>query len=182
MNCQEWEERVAHYAGGDLTGPETTAVEQHLMGCPECRKLAAELREQLGLLRDLHAEPIADAHLTALRMRVLSELSAARPAWWRHGWISIAAAAAIVMLAVFVAPRRRVETPKPAQIAVQRVPEALPAAPSENAPARPAVRHARPRRLVASRAPIGTAQTADPVVIKLMTNDPDVVIYWIGNK
>ena len=181
MNCKEWEERIALYAGGDVTPAETASVEKHMADCAQCRSFAAKLREQLSMLRAVHDEPIADAHFTALRTRVLSELNRVQPDWWRRRWIYAAGVAGIAILAILVAPRHRIEAPRPPQVAIQPAPEKASVADAAVNPAvRPLVRHTRPRRLVASRAPVGPPEPADPMVIKLMTNDPDVVIYWIG--
>ena len=52
MNCLDWEERIALYAGGDLTGAEAAEVERHVADCAGCQVFWSGLRETLAELRD----------------------------------------------------------------------------------------------------------------------------------
>ena len=166
MNCRDWEEKVALYAGGDVA----PGVEEHLTGCAGCQELANGLRESLGLLREAHGEAVDEAHLAAVRARVLSKLQRGGRPWWV--W-AMAAAAVLVVVGVAVRPRpvvvvapvARVETP----VIVPRVENTAPAA----------GRSARATR--ARVAPAVAVERGEPLMVKLITDDPDVIIYWISD-
>jgi hypothetical protein len=146
------------------------------------------------LLREAHGEPIDPAHYAAVRARVLAELGRERRPLWRWTWVrGLAAAVAVVavMVAVTLIPR-----PKPVE---RGAPTAFvgpaptvsvgPPAFLVYGPATPmiAVRtpipvRRRPRALAQARQEgrPGGLPHQEPVVIKLLTDDPNVVIYWIG--
>jgi len=186
MNCRNWEERIALYAGGDLPLAEAVEVERHLGDCPGCQVFASGLKESLELLQGAHAEPVAAAHFAAVRARVMAELEGARQPWWRKVWVyGLAAAAAALFLILALRPG----PPAPVHhLAVQAPP---PAAPVEAPPVVPRVAShvqrksatRRPHLEVSVRPPLARApDLGPPVVVKLVTDDPDVVIYWITDK
>jgi anti-sigma factor RsiW len=181
MNCTHWEERIALYAGGDLPAAEAAEVERHLGDCPGCQVFASGLKESLHLLQGIHQEEIAPAHFAAVRARVIAELEGSLRPWWRKAWVyglaAAAAAALILMLAWHPAapmqPRRMaVQAPPPQQI------EVTPPAPV--VPRVTKAHHVRRRR---TQPPAALpAEPGPPIVVKLLTNDPDVVIYWITDN
>jgi len=177
MNCLDWEERIALEAGGDLPATEVSAVEQHLAACSECRAFRDALSGNLELLRQAHQAPIAEAQLAAVRARVMAEVT--RPPRWRWVWLGgLAAAAVTAMLLVALRPARVVELP---HVAV-----CVPPAPA------PPVLRPLPRGggSVAARFPsrdrkgavLASASEPEPLVVKMITTDPDVVIYWIADR
>lgn len=179
MNCRDWEERIALYAGGDLGPQESSAVERHLEGCGECRGFAQGIADSLALVRAAHEEPIAAGHYAGVRAAVLDRL-AREPRPWRR-WLWAPALAAGLAVAGLFLTVRPVEKPKPnVYMAAMLPPVELPAVPVR--PAEPVaqpvpVRRPRPRRTVAPKPP----EPVEPLVVKLITNDPDVVIYWIAD-
>jgi hypothetical protein len=176
MNCGDWEERIALYCGGDLAAAEARAVEEHLADCAGCQAFAGGLQDSLETLREAHAEPIAEAHFAAVRARVMGELECPRRPWRRWAWVvGAAAVAAAATLAVALTTHRPAELPaRPVEIAA---PVKSAAAPELVALRQPAKRRTR-RRVVRARAP----QPVEPLVVKLVTDDPNVVIYWITGK
>ena len=156
MICQECELRLAEGEFG--------AVEDHLLECPECRALAEELRENAAALAAMREE-VAPILLPQPRPR-------------SRIWIS-AAAAALVLLALGL-PRHRVRTPAPPPIAPVAAP--LPA-PTLVAPAPAAASVTRKRTYKAAtvreRFAPRPAQPEETFMVKMLTPDPDVVIYWI---
>jgi anti-sigma factor RsiW len=183
MTCRDWEERIALHAGGDLPAAEAAQLEAHLAACESCRGVAGMYASGLELLREAHREPIGEAHYAALRARVLAELRLGRRPAWRWIWIGgLAAAAAAVVLLLWPRP---VHTPE--RIIVAAIPPAAvqTVEPAVAAPAR--MRH--PRRLVrrATVAPLAAVvpepekRPAEPLLVKLLTDDPNVVIYWIAD-
>jgi anti-sigma factor RsiW len=167
MNCLDWEERIALYAGGDLTGAEAAEVERHVADCAGCQVFWSGLRETLSELRESHAEEIAPAHFAAVRARVMGEIDRERKVWRRLAWVSGVGIAAAVILGLVLRPGPL--PPPPARIAAS-----IPAAPLRAATVSPPTR-SRPRLARQARA-------GQPVLIKLQTADPNIVIYWIGEN
>lgn len=168
MNCPEWEERIALHAGGDLPPNEIAETEQHLVHCGSCREFAEGLAQSLAIARTAHAEPLQPAAFTALRARLLEQIAREPRPSRRLAWILpllAAAATAVVLLPRPVEPIRTTVTPPPAPLLEQ------PVAPATARPIAPK----RPRRRPKPRPP------AEPLMVKLVTDDPDVVIYWIPN-
>lgn len=182
MNCSEWEEQIALYLGGDLTSEESSEVKRHLGDCLGCQVFASGLKESMALLQGLHHEPIDTAHFAAVRARVMSELEGGRHSWWRTAWVyGLAASAAALFLLLALHPS--------APVAPRHV-AGTAAAPDVPVTARAAgldtpvkVAHRRRSATRRSRSGEGIRVTpAPPIVVKLLTDDPDVVIYWITDK
>ena len=159
MSCPDWQERIA--AGEEIA--------EHLAGCLQCREFAAAL----AILREAHHERLPDAHYATVRARVLERLENRRRKWVPL-WAGALAAAAILIVAILVVPHSR--NPIPVRPSVPAVTgpmaeavEPPPAAVSEVAP-RVAGKHQIRKR---------PQPAAEPLVVKLITDDPDVVIYWI---
>jgi anti-sigma factor RsiW len=131
----------------------TASLDQHLAACRACRALAFELRansEALGLLRAEDMPPVRHRVMAQVRAHDKTRKIA------RWGW-ALAAAAMIAMVLAW--PSNQIEK------------LALPLA-TVKAPAvdRVPVRHV-PKRL--------TRQSPEMLKVKMLTADPDVVIYWI---
>jgi len=185
MSCKDWEERIALHAGGDLAREEAAAVERHLAECAQCRETAAAYGWSLDLLRETHREAMPEAHFAAVRARVLAELGRDRQPVWRRPWAWVlAGAVAAALVALVFAPGRQQPAPRTAT--------ARPAAPAikpavSEPPARPApvarvarVRSSRRKPVVVR--PIENGPPGEPLLIKLYTDDPDVIIYWIADR
>ena len=152
MSCAEWQEQVALYAGGDTVEPEVIA---HVRSCAACERYASDLRAAIAQWREM--PDIPEEALIDVRRRVHARLRRPRAiAWW------IAAAAAAVVIAL-LAPGLSVHEE---QLALS-----LP-----RPPAAPEVKIARTvqPRVVAPRRP-----QSKPAVIKLLTDDPEVVILLV---
>ncbi|HWC97699.1 MAG TPA: zf-HC2 domain-containing protein [Candidatus Sulfopaludibacter sp.] len=177
MNCIHWEERIALWAGGDLKAADAAEVERHLEDCPACQVFAAGLKESLEFAREAHQEAIAPAHFAAVRARVLAELAGTRRPWWRSAWTYGLSAAAVcaLLLAIGLPPRQVAVTTRPAVLPHVQVP----------IPDRPIVRQVQAvhRRTHRRAAPVPIpAGEEKPVIVKLVTDDPNVVIYWISDS
>ena len=153
MNCADFELRIA---AGETDDP---AVAEHVLVCSGCREFADDLAENAAALRSI--EPDAAAY-TALRARVMAAVEPKR----RFGWLWAAAATAIVTgMAVFwlTAPFRLPDPPRPVAV-VYRIP----------APETPVV-----HTVVVARK---KKQARRPILldaIKILTDDPNVVIIWL---
>ena len=187
MNCVDWEERIALYAGGDLAPETAETVERHVAECAGCQVLLSGLRESLALAREVHAEAVEAAHFAAVRARVLAELERAPARRWRFAWgFAMAAAAAVLLLVLW--PRPEPKTVTQARVPAPVVDQSGADSPVRGGPPGPPARVSRtvrPRRKAGPGGPERTRGSAppEPMVVKLLTNDPDVVIYWItGTK
>lgn len=118
----------------------------------------------MNWLRELRDEPVDQAVLDGIRRRALAQIAAAPPRrglrWW---WFLPPAAAAAVAGAMLLGMVRAPEPPRPMAF----TPPPMPALPSP----RPVPRRAAPVR--------AHAAATEPLLMKIVTDDPDVVIYWI---
>ena len=130
------------------------AVESHLSGCAECRALAEELRENAVAFGAMAEEEL----VLGLKAPLQAKARATRSLWIG------AAAAALLLLA-------------PQQVSRQRAPEAPPPAAPPLVPP-PLVAKARKPFRKRPRVPTETAR-AEPLMVKMLTPDPEVVIYWL---
>ena len=180
MNCKDWEERVALHAGGDLAAADAAdaaGVERHLAECAGCRMLWSGIKQSLELLQGAHAEAEAPGIYTAVRGRVLAKLEAGRMPWWRRGWVvGLAAAVAVMVVALASWPVPKVEILLPRVIAV------IPPAPAAQAlqAVRRQARGLPYRRRVVSPEQAGKTPR-QPLMVRLVTDDPNVIIYWIAD-
>lgn len=168
MNCVEWEEQIALLAGGDLGLSETADVEQHLAGCTRCREFQAGLVATLDTVRNLHKDEIPQAHFQAVRTGVLAEIRRERRVWRRLAWVSGVGIAAALIAGIALKPGPLPAPPK-------RLAVVIPAAPiaprvTTSVSTRTAGKTARPTR-----------PSGEPLLVKLQTADPKIVIYWIAD-
>ncbi len=159
MTCAEWQERIA--------AEEIDAgVRAHLASCGDCAEFVRELEANAAALREVTVPAAAYA---AVRARVRAEVRRPRRRWiW--AWVCAGAAAVIAALVLLATPRRA-QLPLP-DVAYAATP------PHVIVPQTPVrvVRHRHTKRLAPRRE---LARAEQPMTIKLQTDDPDVVIYWI---
>ena len=198
MNCTEFEERIALFVENDLSDAEVTAVERHLETCTDCREFAAGLRESQAMLKGLRREPFDDAIFADVRSQVIGRVSNVRPPMWPKYAI---AATLLVMLAAAALWRTRPAAP----VGVPAVTATIGPGPALSASRTPAPvqapqiakttgRHGRAKsrananvtlarqNIRPSRPAHPRAVNAEPLVVKLLTNDPEVVIYWLVDQ
>ena|ERR1043166_5388979 len=160
MTCHECELMLAL----DQRSPE---AEAHVAECAECRSLAQEMAANADALREMSGEPMPQ-----VRSAVLAEIRAqeSRRRVMRWGWALAAAAAAV--LAIGVAKKDRAVTP--VLVSKGESPVAHPVQAQEVA--RLAItRPMHHRRLESRRQP----ERLTPLRVKMLTSDPNVVIYWL---
>jgi hypothetical protein len=163
MNCIDWEEKVALYAGGDLADGD---VELHLTECDGCREFCAEIRRTLEGLRQEHLAEIPASDYTSVRSGVIAEIERGRRVWRRLAWASGVGIAAALVVGVWMRPGP------------------LPPAPPRGAVSIPsAVMTPRGERRVVSAPQAASLphKKREPVLVKLQTSDPKIVIYWIAD-
>ena len=178
MSCDQFEPLIALYIENDLAQAEARAVEWHLAGCDACREFAAEMRESQAALKALRTEFVDDAVLLQVRTEVLSAAS------HRHyrvvTWPRYAVAAGLVLALLGgwmwqMRPGARLESrPIAANVFAPPLPVTVPAP-----QARTRTRRARVRRHRPQAAPMFKSE---PLVVKMITDDPQVVIYWLVDQ
>jgi len=162
MTCARWEQRLALWVEGDLPAREATGVERHLEACAGCREARAALEQSQSALKELAAEPLDVMALAEVRERVMAAVPEQQPrravAWWPLAIPALAAALAAAILW----PR---DVPAP---------PSAPAAAIPPAPAAPKIVWTKPEPPLRH-----TAAAVGPLLMRIETDDPNVVIYWI---
>ncbi len=142
-------------------GQTTPDLEQHLAGCGDCRILWHELEANRHALRAMGLETVP-APPTPIRPML---------PWWK--WSSAAAALVLSLAGAWLASR----PPKPPQIVSVDV--NVTGVIQKEAPV---VKATIPDRLTPDQIrPAAVVPVADsePLQVKMLTPDPDVVIYWL---
>jgi len=183
------------HVGGDLPRRLGVAVERHLAGCAACRAVAAEVADGVTELRHLMAA--ATPRLGSVRAGVVREIVGSetrRRAVLRlrvalAATAALAVASAAVLLRGWQAAPAGVAPPAPAlgarATAVAPVPPpAAAGAPAPSPAARPTSRMASARSIAPAptelaRGPRVATRGERPMKITLLTDDPEVVIYWL---
>jgi len=186
MNCIYSENDIALFVEGDLASEKAGEVQEHLEFCAACSALVADLQQSQTAFKSLRQDTVSAAALSSVRARVLSEIreSRVKPAWGRWIYATAYATAAAMFAAVIglgIASQMRTPSLPQVQQVVLPVPPNIKevgtpllagkASHDEVVPARP-VRRSVAARVTASSAPKQT-------VVKLFTDDPNIVIYWL---
>lgn len=143
---------------------------QHLCLCPGCREVAEGLAQTQAALRRLGEEEVDGRVLADVRRRVMDEVVSRRPSWlytlgWRHAVTAAGLAVLVGTIGLWPPPAVPPPPAPPAfrlpapEVAKSRPPATRPVVPVKPAPA--------PR---------------EPLVVKMFTDDPDVVIVWIMDQ
>lgn len=171
MNCPDWEEQIASEI-------QSAGLDEHLQGCERCREFAREIEENRKALAEV---VIPAPAFDAVRLRVRSEIQARkrRKVLWACFGGAMAASYALLLLSM-LAPRLPSRSVlKPPHIAavppkIERAPVHVPVVARAHH-----IRRTHSGRLAAKAAP---AQQRDPLVVKMLTDDPNVIIIWLVNE
>ena len=158
------------------------------------------MRESQSLLKSLRQEAVSPATLSAVRSRVLAEIEGIRFRWaWGRWAYAVAGAVFVAIAGVGIALQMQKAEP-PVQLIVQTdTAVAADEAPSERSdvppssgvsagnttPSGPPVQQPRRVRKPKSNAvnpDVDVREPVKPLVVKLLTDDPDVVIYWLVDQ
>jgi hypothetical protein len=168
MTCQDCELLLAMEES-------SAELDRHLGECAECRTLAAELAANSDALREMATEA-----MPSVRGAVLAEVRAqnARRNVVRWGWALAAAAALVIAIGV-----SRMRTPVATLPTVAKMQPTV-EAPVVRQPVHVAASRLRvERRLERRRQPERLApqqpERLEALKVKMLTSDPDVVIYWL---
>ncbi len=159
MNCEECTRALASEDGA-------SELDEHLRQCPACRDYAAALEADRQVLATLRH--VAPAALFALRRGVSARIAKERAVRRVWAWSAGMAACLAVAFSIFTSGAPEATPPKP-QIAFRA------AGPPVDWEARTVSRPARRPPAPAHE----LAKAAQPLKIKIFTDDPNVVIYWL---
>jgi len=206
MSCSRWHRLIALEVGGDLDPRRSRSLENHLEGCTVCRDLSEELRSQREQLLRLDREAVGGVMLGSVRRAVLADLADRRRPFlpFLPGGQRLAfAGAAMVILVVAAVVLRQGRIPPQPRVAERSIPTSVPAPTTAPAPSPSNDEIAEPSLEVLPPAPLETVDRpplqlargdlparghemppslsapTEPMTIKILTDDPEVVIYWI---
>jgi hypothetical protein len=186
MTCQDFEKLIALDVESDLPKQNAGGLAEHLRTCPHCREFERKLQASQALLKELGQEAPDEAALREVRRGILSRLPSeagpkAYPVW------QFALGAGLVTLLIFAAIifMRPPRTPVKRTMARVQTPMATEATRRTPAPPPPSpARHPKKVRAVTARKSSASALRAsakrqpEPLMVKLFTDNPNVVIYW----
>lgn len=192
MRCSRVERYLAIAEDHEARPSVKRRIELHLSACEACRAFGESLRQSREALDGLRREPLDPAVLDEVRrgaLRAIETAADSRRTFTRPGLIWSFAAAAAAALLVLGLLTRNGERRAPETVRLSK-----PEAEQESRPRRtaavpePSEREAVPDETKRPPAPqphakkstrVTIAQRSQPVTIKMLTDDPDVVIYWI---
>jgi hypothetical protein len=204
MKCRYSETDIALYVEGDVGPDKACEIQTHLSVCTECRDLVIELRESQAVLKTLKQDTVSATSLALVRSQVLAEIQAGvKPVWGR--WV-YALAGGVFVAVVAVGSMLEMRKPQVEEI-VKSAPLPPPAAvpltrgtipepnanldhktrPSDrtmervnaNVPLREGDGRRRRQGVAHTEVPPEPSEPAKPLVVKLLTDDPNIVIYWL---
>ncbi len=190
MSCGDYEHLVALYVEEDLSAAERGRVKAHLQECSDCWDLAEDLRQSQAVFKSIRQDVPDATALAALRGRVLNEVGSREAmTWFERVFLgglrrkAAMAGIAIVVLGsglVWVARSPRNENVAPPAITVAREPAVVVPLPVSDPEPVDASRPPAPRRVSPPVPP--AEETATQVAIKFVTDDPNVIIYWLVDE
>jgi len=186
MNCADFEKLIALDAEGDLPERKADKLEHHLLACHHCQAFAQSLRISQDVLKELASETPDDGLLQGVRVGVLNRLPDGAAPKAFPLWQFALGAAVVALLAVAAIMLRRPTSPLPIQVtAIMQPPAAMRAMRQVTAPP-PNPLAQSPKRVQPSTARKSSAgapresakRRLEPLMVKLYTDNPHVVIYW----
>jgi hypothetical protein len=212
MTCHYSQNDIALYVEQDLPPAKIQEIELHLVTCDVCRDLAADLRESQATFKSLKQDVVSPAALSSVRSRVLAEVARVKvkPVWGRWVYAFTSGLLVVVMSVVWMGrPDQRenlvavkrvdVQPPqlsehheesvtKPETTAARRDQRFDQQAGQRSVGAGSSRSRAQSAGLAESSEESLTAEpevVPDPpkqLVVKLLTDDPNVVIYWLVDQ
>jgi anti-sigma factor RsiW len=193
MSCREFEGLIALHVEGDLAEAERRRVESHLRTCPDCWDLAEDLRDSQAAFKSMRQDVADQSALSSVRARVLVDIADLETGsfferWFLGGFRQRATLAGIAVLlvggaALWFSARRDIPSRSIAEtVVVVRVAAPEPELASEPSPPPPPKPATRPPRRHRPRPVVVPPEPQPQVTIKLLTDDPHVIIYWLGDE
>jgi len=165
MKCGRRDIAIAKMAGGDLSEWRAALLQRHLDACPRCAAMHMDLVSQRAASLDAHSEvDTVDGSFVAID--VLAQLDARDPSSRRiSGRMAVGVAIASMFIGMFLV-QRQLSAPFEQDRALLTKTST-----DTNSTA----------SIVAAQTDTSATQHSD-VVIQMVTNNPDVVIYWLGGS
>ena len=185
MSCRDFEYLIALHVEGDGSESERQRVESHLRTCSNCWDLAEDLKESQAVFKSIRENVPNQAMLSAVRARVLDDVARMESGTWFErlflpGFRQKATLAGMALMvvgggALLLVREQAIPIPPPVRIGPPVVPE----------PLAPTVSHAPAPKLRVRRqmpAPVPQDTVREQVTIKLLTDDPNIIIYWLVDE
>ena len=186
MNCKHSENDLALYVEGDLPEAKAEEVDVHLPACTACRQVVDELSGSQALFKSIRQETVRVAELTDLRVRVMERLAVQRSKLpWRRWVYALAGAAFVVVIMVCVVEREGHRDEKSVKVVELAAPPptvqaVVPPAKGESQnPVKVNVKHRARKKVIQPKA---SEEPPTPMMVKLQTDDPNIVIYWLFDQ
>jgi anti-sigma factor RsiW len=201
MKCDYSENDLALYAEGDLADAKIRELDSHLVSCGRCREVVEDLRETQAIFKGLKRDTVSGDALARVRIALLEQVESAKPSWGRWVYALAGAAFAVAVVAGLVSLHPWEKHQVQQAIKNDPLPPSLvrPAykedAERSDTVSRPvdvrasisaATRAGRLRSVKNIReeidsveAPAQSPQPPKSMMVKLFTDDPNVVIYWV---
>jgi len=188
MKCLDFEKMIALDVEGDLPERKAAKLVKHLKACRNCREFAEKLQASQALLKSLAQEPVDEGALREVRQHVLSAIATEAephrfPAW------RFALGAALVAAVIFAATalwRSRGHGVTESVGGVSKQPHMAAVRPAPTTTESPRVRTEKAKHVLRQRKRSQGPLTAsvkparpEQLTVKLVTDDPNVVIYWL---
>jgi anti-sigma factor RsiW len=194
MRCAQFDGLIALEIEGDLPERQSRRVEEHLRSCPGCRAFAEELKESQAALKGLARETVVGLDFQQLRGRVLEEISREQSrsgTGWRT-WLvggrrrAVLAGFAVALLAggaLYLARWDILNVQPGSRLREARTVTRNAALPDSPVTGRSQVQPFDETGTQAAQVEPAAFETAAPapLIIKLLTDDPDVVIILIAD-
>ena len=184
MTCGDFEKLIALDVEGDLAAPQAERVTAHLEACRTCRKFQERLRASQAMFKSVAQEAPDEATLQAVRRGVLNRLPAERtplafPLWQFAVGVGVTA----ILILALVMHRRPTPAPSPISASTTESKPTLEVArtspPTAPAPLRRRARSEGAAKFhAASRRSAASAERGEPLTVKLITGNPNIIIYW----
>src|SRR5215475_9513387 len=186
MNCKHSENDLALYVEGDLPDAKAKEVGVHLQACTACRQVLSELSGSQALFKSIRQETVSAAELADLRVRVMERVAVQRPKPFWGRWVyALAGAAFAIVIVAGVLSREGHRDEKSVKV-VELVPPpptvraVVPPAKGEtHNPVKVDVKRRARKKVIQPKV---SAEPPAQMMVKLQTDDPNIVIYWLFDQ
>lgn len=174
MICSVYRRRIALYVEGDISKRQALRIEHHVGGCKRCRTFLGEIEESQEAVRLLKGESVSGDLREAVRNSVLERVATLAPerSWggprlgariWQYGVVGMVLATIGVAL-LYASFQANVDV-SPNQMASVAQSEEQPVVVSG----------------ILTAGALEAALVSEPIMVKMLTDDPDVVIIWLAD-